>query len=143
THPFQPRAIRAATPDSRCLPLHHRALLGLNLVTVATICQIQPAIRAQKWTVEAGGVGREIPSRQYNFTSVGNAVIVCVIEANEIGWRSDVEALPVPNSPSRHREFIGKDLAPIIDPIPIQVLQKADAEFRVRLHLFSGDILPR
>ncbi len=81
------------------------------------------------------------PAGHDDFAAVGHAVAVGVVEAQEIGGRSDVEASAIPQRPHGHADLVGENFAAIENAVAVGVLKQPDSHFRLGLHLVIGQIL--
>src|SRR4030095_12226201 len=101
------------------------------------------AARPEEGTVQWCAVGLQGPTRENHLSSIGGAVSIEVVVANQIGGLRGIEAAPVPESAHRHRDPLGKHLALIKDAIFIQVFQYADSKRRLLQRVLVGGVPAR
>ena len=142
-YPLQTAAIRAHPPDARGQALEDLAFLGRDIEAVAAIAQVEPAVRTHERTVQTGRIGREVPAVNDHFAMVGHAVVIRVVETDQIGWGRNIEAAAIPDGACGERKVVREDGAAVVDPVTVGVFQHPDMVIRLGGHLGGGERVAR
>ena len=133
--PLESCAVRPHAPDSRSQPVVRPPVLGMDVEAVPSVREVQVPVGAEDRTVQAGGIRREIPSRDHYFPDIGPAVVVSILETEQVGRRGDVQAAAIPDGPSRQGQFVRKDGGAVVHAVAVAILQQPDDVIGIPHHL--------
>jgi hypothetical protein len=74
---------------------------------------------------------------------VGHAIVIRVVEADQIGWGRDIEAAAIPNRACGERKLVREYGAPVVDPVGVGIFQHPDTVIRLCRHLSGSESIAR
>ena len=134
--PLHIAAIGLAAPDAAGQAIMYNcAFLADDLVALAPMAPVQPAVGMQEGTVNVRRVACVVKAADDQFALVRHAVAIGVSELPQAGWRAHIQGAVEPACALREGHFVGKDRALVEYAVAVGVLQHEHAVGRVLFEL--------